>query len=366
MAKLVAIDAGHGMKTAGKRTPALLKDVVVNGKIVKRKGEIIHEHEFNRAVAKYIAAGLKRNGIDYMYTADMVGTSDIALTTRASKANKANADILVSCHYNAIGSCASFQTRTKGLLVLRTKDCSQNSIDLGKKIHDKLKADCEYEYSFGLRRDVDVSGFTLAILRQTTMPAVLIEYGFMDYEKEAMKMLNPVWQKQCAEATVKGICNYFGIKYKAEPEDIPETKPETTLKTGLYRVIVSKLNIRKGPSTKYDIAGAITDKGTYTITEVSGNWGRLSSGAGWICITSSYCEPVEIEFKSYLVKITTDVLNVRKGPETTYSIVATVKKDDVYTIVDEHIDKDGNKWGLLKAFASDRDGWISLKYTEKK
>lgn len=366
MAKLVAIDAGHGMRTAGKRTPALKKDVIVNGKIVKRKGEIIHEHEFNRAVAKYIAVGLKRNGINYMYTADMTGTSDVALTTRASKANKAHADILVSCHYNAVGSCADFQTKTKGLLVLRTKNCSQNSINLGKKIHDRLNADCDYEYSFGLRKDVDVSGFALAILRQTKMPAVLIEYGFMDYEKEAMKMLNPVWQKLCAEATVKGICDYFGIKYKAESGNVSEDEPKTTFKTGLYRVAVDKLNIRKGPSTKYDIVGAITDKSTYIVTEVSGNWGYLSSGAGWICIAHGYCEPVEIAFKSYLIKVTTDVLNVRKGPGTTYDKVATVKKGDAYTIVDEHIDKNGDKWGLLKAFASNRDGWISLKYTKKK
>lgn len=39
-------------------------------------------------------------------------------------------------------------------------------------------------------RDVDMSGFTLAILRQTNMPAILIEYGFMDYEKEAKLMLD--------------------------------------------------------------------------------------------------------------------------------------------------------------------------------
>ena len=48
----VSIDAGHGMNTAGKRTPKLTKDLVVNGNVVKKKGSIIHEFEFNIKVAK--------------------------------------------------------------------------------------------------------------------------------------------------------------------------------------------------------------------------------------------------------------------------------------------------------------------------
>ena len=27
-----------------------------------------------------------------------------------------------------------------------------------------------------------------------------------------------------------------------------------------------------------------TDKGVYTIVQTSGNWGKLKSGAGWICL----------------------------------------------------------------------------------
>ena len=50
------------------------------------------------------------------------------------------------------------------------------------------------------------------------------------------------------------------------------------------KVTVDKLNIRKGPGTKYDIVGSITDRGVYTITEVNGNWGQLKSGKGWICL----------------------------------------------------------------------------------
>ena len=59
---------------------------------------------------------------------------------------------------------------------------------------------------------------------------------------------------------------------------------------------------------------------------------------------------------SYLVKINTDTLNVRKGPGTSYGIATTVKKGQVYTIVQE-----SNGWGKLKSGA----GWIKLSYTKK-
>lgn len=66
--------------------------------------------------------------------------------------------------------------------------------------------------------------------------------------------------------------------------------------------------------------------------------------------------PATPAFVSYLVKITADTLNVRAGAGTSYKVNTQVKKNQIYTIVNE---KDG--WGKLKSGA----GWISLKYTAK-
>ena len=226
-----------------------------------------------------------------MYTADMKGNQDISLSTRASKANNAKADLLVSFHYNAVGSCASFQSKVHGLLVLRTKNCSSKSITLGEKIHKRLMDDCKYSYTFGVRRDVDVSGFTLAILRQTNMPAVLIEYGFMDYYDEAKLMLDKTWQKKCAEATCKGICDFYDVKYKA-PTKEENTAPTTSF---VVRILPNKdnsLNVRKGPGLSYAITGTVKPGDAFTIVQVSGNWGKLKSGLGWINISSEYVKRV--------------------------------------------------------------------------
>ena len=58
----------------------------------------------------------------------------------------------------------------------------------------------------------------------------------------------------------------------------------------------------------------------------------------------------------YVVRITADVLNVRKGPGTGFNIVTTVKNGEAFTIVDE-----SNGWGKLKSGV----GWIKLSYTER-
>ena len=60
-------------------------------------------------------------------------------------------------------------------------------------------------------------------------------------------------------------------------------------------------------------------------------------------------------FKQYKAKIIADTLNIRSGPGTSYKIVGTVKKGEVFTIVNEL-----HGWGKLKSGA----GWISLNYSK--
>lgn len=52
----------------------------------------------------------------------------------------------------------------------------------------------------------------------------------------------------------------------------------------MVKVTTSALNIRGGVGTSNPVVGQIRDYGCYTIVETQGNWGRLLSGAGWICL----------------------------------------------------------------------------------
>ncbi len=62
----------------------------------------------------------------------------------------------------------------------------------------------------------------------------------------------------------------------------------------------------------------------------------------------------------YLVKVTTDALNIREGAGTNYSVVGVIRDRGVYTIVETETVV-GIPWGRLKS----GPGWIALNYTSR-
>lgn len=67
-------------------------------------------------------------------------------------------------------------------------------------------------------------------------------------------------------------------------------------------------------------------------------------------------------FKSYIVRVTADVLNIRKGPGTNNKVVGSIKRGGAYTIVEEKKGTGSTKgWGRLKSGA----GWIALDWVQK-
>lgn len=286
MAYKVAIDCGHGLYTGGKQSCKLTEDLYIDGKLVRSKGQVIKENEFNRLVGTALGNALKRCGFEVKYVSDMTGKTDTSLANRVVTANSWGADIFISCHYNAIGSCSTWQTKCKGLLVLKHYNCSSKTNTLCTKIHEAIKGN--YSHTYGVGTDQRWSGFSLYVLKHTNMPATLIEFGFMDYKEEAMKMLDPAWYNKLGEDTCRGICNYFGVTYKATSS----FNNTTNTTNGVYKVIVDELNIRQGAGTKYPIVGTVKKGEAYTIVEINGSWGRLKSNVGWININPKYCTKI--------------------------------------------------------------------------
>ena len=244
MAYLVAVDSGHGMETAGKRTPKLTQDLVINGQTVRRAGEIIHEKEWNKAVAEALMTALNRCGIDTVNVSP--GTDDVALSTRVAAANNAGADIYISEHYNA----ATGEWWDGGYFVIFY---SQYAGEKTKKLADAVGREASgvipWRYD-GYQRDVDYNhGNNLYVLRHTSMPAIICETGFMDVWSQAQKMLDPAFVREIAEAHCRGICNYFGVGYVAPdgsatapaPEPEPEPEQPTTIRKGSSGEWVKKL-----------------------------------------------------------------------------------------------------------------------------
>ena len=72
-------------------------------------------------------------------------------------------------------------------------------------------------------------------------------------------------------------------------------------------------------------------------------------------------KPSETAFEPYVVKITADVLNIRREPTTASEVVSTITDFGCYTIVEESTGTGATKWGKLKSGL----GWISLDYANR-
>lgn len=141
------------------------------------------------------------------------------------------------------------------------------------------------------------------------------------------------------------------------PQPTPEPTPSGAY---LVKVTASALNIRQGVGTGTPVVGCIRDKGTYTIVETQGNWGRLKSGAGWICLdytkrvdgNATPNQPVSSGYVLGLYVVNTPAgLNVRSGAGTNHSILKAYPNGtrfDTYEI--------NGDWARTPS------GWVCLKY----
>ena len=70
-------------------------------------------------------------------------------------------------------------------------------------------------------------------------------------------------------------------------------------------------------------------------------------------------------FKPYLVRVSIPDLNIRKGPGTDHAKTGKYTNVGTFTIVEEADGEGASKWGLLKSYQKNRNGWISLDFAER-
>lgn len=181
----ICLDAGHGVETAGKRSP---------------DGTLL-EFEFNRDVTNRLKKILESHGVEVLLTCEDEHDKDLDI--RCDYANDNKADYFVSIHANAH---EEYWTDANGWEVY--------VVGKGGKAEQLAKAIQKHSIPMlGLKdRGIKVSNFT--VLKDTDMPAVLIEHGFYTNKEECAKLKTDEFRKKCAIADAKGILEHLGIEYK--------------------------------------------------------------------------------------------------------------------------------------------------------
>lgn len=233
MVKTVAIDAGHGINTPGKRTP-----------------DDEREWSFNKVVAESIIKELGNyEGVKTIRLDDPTGKTDVALTTRTNKANNAKADILVSCHHNAnTGQWGNWTG---------TETYSYPGSTAGKKLAQAIHPYVVKGYGLN-DRGLKTANFHM--LRESSMPAILIEGGFMDSTIDIKKMRDNKVLVSVGKKVAEGIAKYLGLKKGStnKPSDPKPNKPETSPASGRVESKVNGLRFYNKPSwDDKDVVGRV-------------------------------------------------------------------------------------------------------------
>ena len=120
------------------------------------------------------------------------------------------------------------------------------------------------------------------------------------------------------------------------------------------KVKTSATHYATGQSIASFVKGSV-----YKVTKVDGNKLLLSNISSWVW---DY-DVEKVGSQSFLVEIICSELNIRQKADFNSKVVGVVKKGDVFTIVEE-----SNGLGLLKSYADNRNGWISMgsRYVKKK
>ena len=221
MAILIALDAGHGSNTAGKRTPKLKKDTDL-----AKKGEQLREHVASVWVCNFAKAYLEKYGFEVMRTAwndtNARDDPDVPLIDRQNAIRKAGAVVSVSCHFNAHGNGNVF-TDAAGIetFISDTDKKLKRSKALATAIQERLK-------KLG-RKDRGVKRGDLAMCNADYMKtegSVLVELGFMTNESEAVLMGSKKYLKDCGHFIALGIYDFLCKKPKADIDTKTATREE--------------------------------------------------------------------------------------------------------------------------------------------
>jgi N-acetylmuramoyl-L-alanine amidase len=216
---VVVLDPGHGGTNAGAAG-------AVDG---------VHEKQVTLAITRRLAAALEARGVEVILTRD--GDRTMTLRQRMIEANRRAADVFVSVHVNASAARTQrgFETfvltptgvdvdaralrsdagTPRGSLDARTAEILDDvergaaqweAAELAATIQSHLRDVRGAEGDRGVRQDQQ------HVLLGATMPAVLVEVGFVDHPIEGRELVDAAVQEKIAGALADAIADQLAAR----------------------------------------------------------------------------------------------------------------------------------------------------------
>ena len=184
----IGLDAGHGLKTAGKRTPDGIKEWSLNNKVRDKIVSILSNYDCS-----------------IINTDNDEGNVDEPLSQRLSTYINAKVDVFVSIHHNA--NTGTWNSAT-GVEVYTDTNPTAMDTKLANLIQTKLSA-----YTGLKSRGVKKANFY--VINQNKITAVLVEGGFMDGTNDYKVITSDAGQNAYAKAVAESLIELYNIPKKS-------------------------------------------------------------------------------------------------------------------------------------------------------
>jgi N-acetylmuramoyl-L-alanine amidase len=234
----LAAGPSQAARSAGKCDRAAFRVVLDVGHTAQAPGAIsargVPEYEFNLRLAQRIHGALHEAGFAEAMLLITRGATRSALAERVRRANEARADLLLSIHHDSVpdfllatweflGAEGRHSDRFKGYSIFVSRDNARyrHSLAFARQLGRALKAQGlvytpHYTLTLmGSRRrqlvDAEAGVYRfdqLIVLKDTRVPAVLLEAGSIIHRDEELLMQSPERQSAIAAAVVDGVERY--------------------------------------------------------------------------------------------------------------------------------------------------------------
>ena len=229
MGHKIAIDAGHGSNTAGKRTP-----------------DGYREHWINVKTAYYCEQYLKSKGLETVRIGwndtNSKDDVDVPLSTRQKQIKNEKCDYSISCHANAFGDGKTYNSASGVSTHIHNNSAYINdSLRFGQCIQKRIVEGTK-------QKDRGVIRQSLAMCNCKSMgtkASCLVEIAFMTNKPEADLMMTEEFCKEQGEDIARGVCDYLGISVSSTSTP---SQPQSSTNTSIS---VNQFTPLKGNPTQF-------------------------------------------------------------------------------------------------------------------
>ena len=211
--KVIVIDPGHGGKDSGATADLHPFDV--------------YEKNITLAIARRVQTVLMANGATVIMTRS--DDSFPALESRPALANARHADYFISIHADSSAVGRNTLAGTTVYFHGQSSVCRLMAADIGRRISEA--SGLSYN---GIKSDTIRFRTGFAVLRGSEMPAVLVETGYMNNDRDLAKLRDDAGQQRIAEGITAGLRDFIAdqVRMIRSARTLPSASAATDSENG--------------------------------------------------------------------------------------------------------------------------------------